>query len=96
MLRTSAVDVFKDLLIGTLDTAESAKNDRDLAVAFIRELLVDLPEDFRTTLAEDGDFLGRLGISLAPVVQIGPHEINAQELWATAATRPCNEQVGYC
>ena len=83
MLRTSTVDAFKELVIGTLDTSESAKNDYRLAVALIRELLVDLPEELRETLAEDGDFLGRLGISLSPVVHIGPHEINAGELWTT-------------
>ena len=85
MLKKSAIDAFKELLIGTLDASESAKKDRDLAMAFIRELLVDLPGEFRATLAEDGDFLGRFGVSLAPVVHLGPHEIKAQELWATAA-----------
>ena len=84
MLRTSVVDTFKDLVIGTLDSSESGKKDYRLAVALIRELLVDLPEELRETLAEDGGFLGRLGISLSPVVHIGPHEINARELWTTA------------
>ena len=63
----------------------SAKKHRRLNVALIRELLVDLPDQFRMTLAEDGDFLGRLGISLMPAMPLGRHEINPQELWNAAA-----------
>ena len=84
-LGTTAIDVFKEVMTNSVDGSKTAEKDRQLAVALIRELLVDLPEEIRATLAEDGDFLGRLGISLTPVVSVGPHEINAEELWSAAA-----------
>ena len=85
MLETATIDAFKGHITSAIDASGSAKKHRRLAVALIRELLVDLPDQFRMTLAEDGDFLGRLGISLMPAMPLGRHEINPQELWNAAA-----------
>ena len=85
ILETAVIDAFKELMTSAIDASGSAKKHRRLAVALVRELLVDLPDQIRMTLAEDGDFLGRLGISIMPAVPLGPHEINPQELWNAAA-----------
>ena len=85
MLETATIDAFKGHMTSAIDASGSAKKHRRLAVALIRELLVDLPDQFRMTLAEDGDFLGRLGISLMPAMPLGRHEINPQESWNAAA-----------
>jgi hypothetical protein len=84
-LRTATLDAFKQLMSQSVDTATTHREHRRLAAAIIRALVTDLPDDLGTLLAQDGEFLTRLGLSRNPVMRIGPHRLNPDELWNVGA-----------
>jgi tetratricopeptide (TPR) repeat protein len=84
-LRATTLDAFKQLMSQSVDMATTDKELRRVAAVIIRALVTDLPDELATFLAQDGEFLTRLGLSRSPVVRIGPHGLNPDELWKVGA-----------
>lgn len=85
-LGTTTLDAFKTTMLQSVEGSEKARKHLPLARALMRELFMDLPDELRAKLAEDGDFLGKLGVSMHSVVHLGPHHVNSEELWHAAMT----------
>ncbi len=83
-LATTVVDLLKELLLGALKPALRRKYAR-VAKAMVRHLVADLPEEMSSRLTDDPAFLKALDVQGIRQFRIGPHYVNADAFWRTAA-----------
>lgn len=84
-LATVTLDALKRFLSESLDNISDHQEHRRSAAVIMRRLLADMPEALRERLTDDGNFVGRMGISPELVVRLGQRTVTSKELWAAAA-----------
>ena len=87
MLAKNAIVTVKRLL---LQTGTDIKQDEPRAAGalalLVRTWIEDLPERLKPLMAEEPHFLENLGVTVLPMVQVGPHKIAPEQFWKAAAT----------
>jgi len=84
-LAKSSIDAAKRML---LQTCTGIRHDQPRAAGalavFVRTLIEDLPDPLKALIGEDPHFFESLGVTVLPMVQIGPHKVAPERFWDAA------------
>ena len=75
------IEQLKETIIHSLGTADETK--KAVTSHLLSQLCLDLPNDLRTLMEPDQEFLRTLGLSMKSIVGIGPLRVEAQSFWGT-------------
>jgi hypothetical protein len=86
-LAKNAIESVKRLLLHTgTDLKRDEPRAAGLLAILVRTWIEDLPEPLKLLIGEDPHFLQSLGVTVLPMVQVGPHRVAPELFWKAAAS----------
>lgn len=85
LLATLVLDGLKRLLVLALEATDTSPLQRGAAKAVAAAFFSDLPEQLNQELAQDGDFMARVGARQRATLRLGSDTVSATALWNAAA-----------
>lgn len=81
------IPTFVEQLKGTMTQSIETRDEplRAVTATLMHKLWSDLPEELRSLLSADQDFLATLGVAMTAIVEVGPLRLERKPLWQALA-----------
>jgi tetratricopeptide (TPR) repeat protein len=84
-LSKMTLDILKMSLAQTaLDLMRQSSAHASATAVMVKRWLDDMPDRLRETLGADAEFFAKFGVTVYPMVQVGPHKVKPEVFWQSA------------